>query len=88
MWDASSGRLVKTIRAHNADISSVVFSPRGTQIISASEDRTLRVWDKQTGELVSTLSGHGNSVLCIAVSPDGRLVASGGNRTIRIWKLK
>ena len=37
---------------------SVVYSPCGTKIASASADKTLRIWNAQTGQCVSTLSGH------------------------------
>jgi len=31
--------------AHSSYVSSVAFSPDGTQIVSGSGDRTIKVWD-------------------------------------------
>ena len=31
--------------AHSSFITSVVFSPDGTKIVSGSHDRTIKVWD-------------------------------------------
>ena len=39
-------------------VLSVVYSPCGTKIASASRDKTLRIWNAQTGQCVSTLRGH------------------------------
>ena len=37
---------------------SAQFSPDGTNIVSASYDKTVRVWSVATGECVQTLEGH------------------------------
>jgi WD40 repeat protein len=66
----------------------VTFSADGEFLLSASNDRTIRVWLLPEGRLVSTLSGHTSAVQALAVIPDGRLLASGGDdKTIRLWSL-
>ncbi|KAJ6542377.1 WD40 repeat-like protein [Mycena vulgaris] len=66
---------------------SVVFSPDGTHIASASVDKTIRVWDAATGQPVGEpLVGHSDSVLSVVFSPDGTHIASGSDdETIRVW---
>ncbi|TFK33861.1 WD40-repeat-containing domain protein [Crucibulum laeve] len=75
------------IEAHDSTVNSVVFSPDGRFILSASSDKTISIWDAETGDLISgPFEGHGSSVNCAAFSLDGRLVASGSDDlTIRIW---
>ena len=36
--------------------------PDGRRVVSASEDKTLKVWDVATGECVATLEGHSDTV--------------------------
>jgi WD40 repeat protein len=65
----------------------VAFSPDGTLLATASEDKTARLWDTATGRQVSTLTGHTGSVRAVAFSPDGTLLATASNdSTARIWR--
>ena len=38
--------------------------PDGRRVVSASNDKTLKVWDVATGKCVATLEGHSNDVRC------------------------
>ena len=38
--------------------------PDGRRVVSASDDRTLKVWNVETGECVATLKGHSGWVRC------------------------
>jgi WD40 repeat protein len=73
---------------HAGKVQSVDFSPNGDLIVSASDDKTIKLWDTDTGRLVKTLSGHSHFVRCVAFSSDGTLVASGSvDRTIKLWNV-
>ncbi len=45
------------------------YSPDGTRIVTASDDKTARIWDARTGAQLAVLSGHGDRV------DSGRLLA-------------
>ena len=49
----------------------MAYSPDGKRIVSASEDRTLKVWDANKGTELVSLVGHIKDVLCVAISADG-----------------
>ena len=72
---------------HTGSVRSVVFSPIGNQILSGSEDGSIRVWDGKTGsELNINFKGHKGKVCCIALSGDGKKLASGSSdNTVRLW---
>lgn len=68
---------------HRATIRDVDVSADGAVIVSAADDKTVRVWDWQSGETTSILRGQigpGNEGLvnAVALSPDGTKVAVGG----------
>ena len=60
-----------TLSGHSGNVRSVAFSPDGSQIVSGSIDRTVRIWDVASGEELAILSGHDSYVSSVAFSPDG-----------------
>jgi WD40 repeat protein len=65
---------------------SAVFSPDGSRIITASDDRTAKVWDSSSAKLLLNIQGHSNSVRSAAFSPDGsRIVTASDDRTAKVW---
>ena len=81
-WSA----LLQTLEGHSGWVSSIAFSPDGTQLASGSDDRTIKLWDAATGSLQRTLEGHSSPVNSVAFSPDGTQLASGSDdRTIKLW---
>jgi WD40 repeat protein len=44
---------------HTGSVWSVAFSSDGKQIVSGSDDKSIRVWDAETGEMLSgPFEGH------------------------------
>jgi len=68
---------------HKAMINDVTFTPDGRYLVSAGDDKVIRVWDLETGQTVRTLrgqigAGDEGKIFAMALSPDGRWLAAGG----------
>ncbi len=76
--------LSRTLSGHTSTILGCVYLAK--LIISASEDKTLKVWDTHTGAEQLTLAGHKAAVNCCVVSPDGALIYSASeDDTLKVW---
>ncbi|MEH2248645.1 AAA-like domain-containing protein, partial [Nostoc sp.] len=76
------------LEGHSERVNSVVFSPDGKTLASASADKTIKLWNLDTGKEITTLSGHSAAVNSVVFSPDGKTLASASaDKTIKLWNL-
>jgi len=81
---------------HGGTVTSVTFSQDGRFLVSAGDDRHVRVWETKTGKLSLNLSGYEDTVTAVAVGPDDRWIAFvsadagdlNDTPTLRLWSLK
>jgi WD40 repeat protein len=67
---------------------SANFSPDGTQVVSASDNGTLKLWWVSDGQLIKSFEGHSGPVTSANFSPDGTLVVSASwDNTVKLWRV-
>ncbi|MFN6535013.1 MAG: hypothetical protein RM021_001390 [Nostoc sp. EkiNYC01] len=83
------GSLRLTLTGHSDSVTAVALTPDGKRVISASDDKTLKLWNLETGEIERTFNGHSGSVTAVAFTPDGKRVISGSiDKTLKLWNLE
>jgi WD40 repeat protein len=69
---------MRILQGHRYSIRAVAFHPmEPAKLVSAGDDRLLRVWDLASGEM-QEYPGHRDGVLRLAFAVDGGLLVSGG----------
>lgn len=89
LWNPSTGKSLRLI-GHDETLNCVAFSPDGTLLASAGEDRHPRLWRVTTGERIADNSKqqHASGIESLAFSPDGTKLLTGGYDTsCRIWSV-
>jgi WD40 repeat protein/tRNA A-37 threonylcarbamoyl transferase component Bud32 len=76
----------QTWDGHAGAVRGVAFSPDGSRLASASQDRTVQVRDVRSGAVTLSLKGHTGPVTGVAFSPNGtRLASASQDQTVKVW---
>jgi len=79
---------VLEIKGHGGPVTSVcLMLPAGEEVVSGSQDGTVRTWNLGNGSQTRSY-GHGGPVVSVACRPDGQVLASGSsNNTAKLWRV-
>lgn len=84
LWNAETGRYLRTLEGHTGGPGSVVFSPDGATLFSASANEVI-AWNVETGKQLRTLRGYGNAMYDMSFSPDGAVLVSRSQKEVMVW---
>ncbi len=81
LWDASTGKELRTFEPSSGYAANVALSPDGTLLATHDWDDArpvIRIWDVETENQLVALSGHSREIRTVVFSPDGTVLVSGG----------
>lgn len=91
LWDASTGKLIKTLTGHQGTVHCVAFSPDGKTVASGGgipepvndkqneyveKKGELKAWDVEAGKETWSIPAPGGCVRWVGYAPDGKVLAS------------
>ena len=89
VFDINSRAILKTWKEHKLPVWVTKFSASdATTLMSASDDRTVRLWDLPNEKSATTFVGHQDYVRSGALMPGqaaGLLVSGSYDQTVRLW---
>ncbi|KAK2747946.1 hypothetical protein FQN57_001537 [Myotisia sp. PD_48] len=90
VFDVNSRSILRTWKEHKQPVWVAKFSPStATDLLSASDDRTVRLWDLPTENSVRSFTGHADYVRSGAFMPGAQssnLIVSGSyDQTVKLW---
>ncbi|HJZ79871.1 MAG TPA: WD40 repeat domain-containing protein, partial [Pyrinomonadaceae bacterium] len=77
LWEAATGKPVRTFSGHENRVWSVVFSPDGKSLLTGAGDKSARIWDVASGQVTRTYA-QDMPFWRADYSPDGKFIAAGG----------
>lgn len=86
-----SRRCIRTYLGHSASVRDICFSNDGTQFLTASYDKNLKLWDTETGNMIGEYTNH-KIPYCVKFNPDldkqNLFVAGFSDKKILCWDIR
>jgi WD40 repeat protein len=89
VWDIAARQELYVLTNHGGFVQAVVFAPDGKTLLTASQDKTLRLWDVASAKLQSSIKAAHEPRFGNGFSPDSSLIVySGSAGVLTLWNVK
>ena len=86
VWNVADGSVVSEVKAHRQRVRSLQFTA-DDQLISASDDRMVKIVDPRGGTVESSLPRQASKLFSAQLLPGDLLAVGGSDNQIRVWDL-
>jgi WD40 repeat protein len=92
LWNAETGREIKTFRDFGSDVVAIDVSPNGRYVVSADRgfSDNINLWNIATGKKIKTFYGHGNiegATSVVFCHAGNRILSGGGEESLKLWDI-
>jgi WD40 repeat protein len=85
IFDVATGTPIGQPMQHEEQLNDAAFSPDGTRLVTASNDKTTQVWDSDTGAPIGPSMHHEKPVFAAKFSPDGKRIVTVTEDAAQLW---
>jgi WD40 repeat protein len=87
-WEVPDLNPAGTGKGHSSIVTCCAITPDGSQLITGSNDTSIRIWNLKAGRASAVIRDAKTEVSACAILPDGSLFAAGSaDGTIRLYRL-
>ncbi len=88
LWDASTGKELRTLSGHTAALIAVAFSQDGLWLASGGRDKVIKLWSTSGGPEVKDFHGHMGMIADWPSVPTAKLwPLASADQTARLWDI-
>jgi WD40 repeat protein len=74
-------------RQHQGPVRQALFTPKGDQVVSAGDDKAIKLWNAADGKELKSLAND-SPIAHLSLSADATKIATAGaDKTVKIWTL-
>lgn len=89
IWNESSGKLIKEIKAHREPIFDLELSHNGRLLASTAWDGVISVWDTDSWQRTTYIYNEGASTYTLSFTEnDAYLVVGMLDKTLKLWEIQ
>ncbi|ORZ40434.1 WD40-repeat-containing domain protein [Catenaria anguillulae PL171] len=90
VFEMGTRSILRSFGGHAGPVHLTRFSPNKTQVLSGSDDKTVRVWDIPSNSVVTCFEQHTDYVRAgtISTSNPNLLLTGSYDHTVRLWDLR
>jgi U3 small nucleolar RNA-associated protein 15 len=85
VFDLNSRNILRQYRGHARPTHACLFTPSKLQVLTGSDDATVRLWDLTAGDQIARMDGHTDYVRAAACASDTMWATGSYDHTCRIW---
>ncbi len=78
-------KCIVRLNGHSNGVNSLIQLRNGN-LVSASQDNTIKIWDIETYKCVQTLTEHTKTIFDLKELKNGNIISGSGDNTIKIWE--
>jgi len=84
IFDASSGKMVKSFEGHTHHVLGVAWKADGSAIATAGADNAIKVWNVETGDQIRTINNYSKQVTAVDyIGVGDNIVSCGGDKNVK-----